>query len=96
MLIARINIYYILCRVISRGELNGWLEMGFFNRCFYDVLCELTAFTTLASYAQFLADIFKSARATIHKFLDLAVCYSFAKTNIHGYWLISSEVSGQR
>ena len=86
MLIARININYNLCWASTRvGELNSGLERGFFNRCFYDVLCELTAFTTLAGYAQLLADIFKSACATIHKFLYLAVCYSFAKTNIHGY-----------
>jgi hypothetical protein len=86
MLIARININYNLCWASTRvGELNSGLERGFFNRCFYDVLCKLATFTTLASHAQFFADILICTRTTIHKFLDLTVGYSFAKTNIHGY-----------
>ncbi len=59
MLIARIYIYCIFSWFIGRRELGSGLKMGIFNRCFNDVLSKLTAFTALACYAQFLADIFK-------------------------------------
>ncbi len=57
-----------------------------FDAGFHDALRKLAASPTLTGYAQLSTYFFKGACTSIHKFLDLAVCYSFAKTYVHGVY----------
>jgi len=64
-------------------ESGSGLERSFFHRRFNNVLGQLAAFTALRGYAQFPADVFKGTCTCIDEFLDLAIGYRFAKTDIH-------------
>ena len=72
--------------LIHVAILHSRFKRGFLYAGFHDALGKLATSAALTGNTQFPAHFFKGAGARIHKFLDLAVCYSFAKTYVHGVY----------
>jgi hypothetical protein len=68
-----------------RGKLaGGFDERSLLDGRFHDVLGQLAALAALGGDTQLFADFLERPGAAIHKFLDLAIGDSFAKTDVHG------------